>query len=54
MTAFSLRHRGDPLRPPEAPGLGRGFAFAIAVHGLLVLALSAGVQWRTKLAAQQF
>ena len=48
MTAFSLRHAADPLRPPEAPGLGRGFAFAIFAHALLVLALSAGVNWRTK------
>jgi len=38
----------DPLRPPQAPGLGRGFAFAVAAHLLLVLALSAGVHWRTQ------
>src|SRR6218665_1282785 len=48
MSAFSLRHGQDPLRPPEAPGIGRGFAFALGVHVLLVVALSAGVQWRTK------
>jgi colicin import membrane protein len=48
MSAFSLRHRADPLRPPEAPGLGRGFAFAVLAHALLLLALSASVQWRTK------
>jgi colicin import membrane protein len=48
MTAFHLRHRADPLRPPEAPGLGRGFGFAVLAHALLVLALSASVQWRTK------
>ncbi|MDN3920546.1 cell envelope integrity protein TolA [Roseateles violae] len=47
MSGFHLR-RHDPLRPPEAPGLGRGFGFAVLVHALLVLALSAGVQWRTK------
>ena len=40
--------RRDPLRPPEAPGMGRGFVFAIAAHVLLVLALSSGVHWRTK------
>ncbi|MEJ6003539.1 cell envelope integrity protein TolA [Paucibacter soli] len=38
----------DPLRPPQAPGLGRGFAFAVAAHLVLVLALSAGVHWRTQ------
>lgn len=48
MTAFSLGHTRDPLRPPEAPGLGRGFAFAIVAHALLLLALSAGVHWRTE------
>ncbi|MGS0754917.1 cell envelope integrity protein TolA [Roseateles sp. GG27B] len=37
----------DPLRPPEAPGIGRGIAFALAAHALLVIALSAGVHWRT-------
>ncbi|WP_310388910.1 cell envelope integrity protein TolA [Roseateles sp.] len=38
----------DPLRPPETPLLGRGLAFAIVAHALLVLALSAGVNWRTQ------
>ncbi|MBT9490747.1 MAG: cell envelope integrity protein TolA [Paucibacter sp.] len=38
----------DPLRPPETPLLGRGLLFAIVAHALLVLALSAGVNWRTK------
>lgn len=38
----------DPLRPPETPLLGRGMAFAFVAHGLLVAALSAGVNWRTK------
>jgi colicin import membrane protein len=37
----------DPLRPPPAPGLGRGFSFAIAAHVLLVVALSFGVSWRS-------
>ncbi|WP_416757564.1 cell envelope integrity protein TolA [Roseateles sp. So40a] len=37
----------DPLRPPPAPGLGRGFSFAIVAHILLVVALSAGVSWRS-------
>jgi colicin import membrane protein len=35
------------LRPPEAAGLGRGFSFALVAHGLLVLALSYGVSWRS-------
>jgi len=34
------------LRPPEAQGLGRGLVFALIAHGLLVLALSAGLHWR--------
>jgi colicin import membrane protein len=37
----------DPLRPPPAPGLGRGVVFALIAHGLLVLALSLGVSWRS-------
>jgi len=35
------------LRPPEAAGIGRGFAFALAAHALLVLALSYGLNWRS-------
>ena len=35
------------LRPPEAEGIGRGFAFALAAHGLLILALSYGLHWRS-------
>lgn len=37
----------DPLRPPPAPGLGRGFSLAIVAHVLLVMALSFGVSWRS-------
>ncbi|UXH80294.1 cell envelope integrity protein TolA [Roseateles amylovorans] len=37
----------DPLRPPPAPGLGRGFGFAVVAHILLVGALSFGVNWRS-------
>ncbi|MDH0866698.1 cell envelope integrity protein TolA [Mitsuaria sp. GD03876] len=37
----------DPLRPPPAPGLGRGFSLAVAAHVLLVVALSFGVSWRS-------
>lgn len=36
------------LRPPQPPGLGRGFVFALLAHGLLLLALSAGVQWHSQ------
>lgn len=35
------------LRPPEAEGIGRGFAFALTAHGLLILALSYGLHWRS-------
>lgn len=37
----------DTLRPPPAPGLGRGFSIAAAAHVLLVVALSFGVSWRS-------
>jgi len=36
------------LRPPPQPGLGRGFIFALLAHGLLLLALSFGVHWRSE------
>lgn len=35
------------LRPPEVAGIGRGLTFALVAHGLLILALSAGVSWRS-------
>jgi len=35
------------LRPPPQPAMGRGFVFALLAHGLLVLALSFGVQWHS-------
>jgi colicin import membrane protein len=36
----------DPLLPRPPDGLGRGALLALAVHGLLLLALAAGVSWR--------
>lgn len=49
MATMTMRgQRRDPLRPPEAPGMGRGVAFALVAHVLLLAALSSGVQWRTK------
>lgn len=48
MSAMALRQTRDPLRPPEAPGLGRGIGFALLVHIALVVAISINVQWRTK------
>lgn len=35
------------LRPPEAASIGRGLAFALIAHGLLILALSSGLNWRS-------
>ncbi|MDG0857250.1 energy transducer TonB [Roseateles puraquae] len=35
------------LRPPEAAGMGRGIALALLAHGLLVLALTYGLHWRS-------
>lgn len=47
MSSLTLRHH-DPLRPPPAPGLGRGMLLALLAHALLVIALSAGVSWHSK------
>ncbi len=33
--------------PPETAGTGRAFTAALIVHGLLVVALTAGIQWKT-------
>jgi colicin import membrane protein len=35
------------LRPPEAAGMGRGLTLALVAHGLLILALSYGLHWRS-------
>lgn len=35
------------LRPPEAAGMGRGLALALLAHGLLILALTYGLHWRS-------
>jgi colicin import membrane protein len=35
------------LRPPEAAGIGRGFAFAVVAHALLVVALSYSLNWHS-------
>jgi colicin import membrane protein len=43
-----LRQPADPLRPPETALLGRGLVFAVVAHAALMVALSAGVSWRTK------
>ncbi len=48
MSGFALSQFNDPLRPPEAPGMGRSIGFALLVHVLLVVALSLGVHWRTQ------
>ena len=47
MSSLAVRHH-DPLRPPPAPGLGRGMLLALIAHALLVVALSAGVSWHSK------
>jgi len=47
MTGFALSRFHDPLRPPEAPGIGRGFAFALVAHAFLFVALSLSVAWHT-------
>jgi len=35
------------LRPPEAAGIGRGMVFALIAHGLLLLALTWGLNWHS-------
>ncbi|KQV46241.1 hypothetical protein ASC95_26930 [Pelomonas sp. Root1217] len=35
------------LRPPEAAGFGRGMTLALIAHGLLILALSYGLNWHS-------
>ncbi len=35
------------LRPPESAGLGRGLTLALVAHGLLILALSYGLNWHS-------
>ena len=35
------------LRPPEAAGIGRGLALALLAHGLLIIALTYGLNWRS-------
>ncbi|MDT8998734.1 cell envelope integrity protein TolA [Paucibacter sp. APW11] len=47
MSSTALGH-ADPFRPPAAPGVARGFGFAIVAHALLVLALSAGISWHAQ------
>jgi colicin import membrane protein len=37
----------DDLRPRKPEGLSRGAVLAVLAHGLLVVALSLGVSWRT-------
>lgn len=44
--ATALQH--DSLRPPPAPGLGRGIVLALVAHGLLLLGLTAGLNWRSQ------
>lgn len=38
----------DPLRPVPPAGMGRGALLALAVHGLLVVALAVSVNWRSQ------
>ena len=38
----------DTLRPQPPGGMGRGALFALAVHGLLVVALAVSVSWRSQ------
>ena len=35
------------LRPPEAAGMGRGLTLALLAHGLLIIALTYGLNWHS-------
>jgi colicin import membrane protein len=49
MSAAALPMQGaDALRPQSPGGMGRGALLAIAVHGLLVVALALSVHWRSQ------
>lgn len=48
MSSTLALRRHDPLRPPPAPGLGRGIVLALIAHGLLVIGLTAGLNWRSQ------
>jgi len=39
---------GDALRPPPAPGVGRGLSLALLVHAALVVAIAFSVSWRVQ------
>ena len=49
MSAATLpMQAADALRPQPPGGMGRGALLALAVHGLLVVALAVGVNWRSQ------
>ena len=49
MSTATLSLQGaDPLRPQPPGGMGRGALLALAVHGLLVVALAVSVSWRSQ------
>ena len=49
MGAATLSLQGaDALRPQPPGGMGRGALLALAVHGLLVVALAVSVHWRSQ------
>ncbi len=49
MSAATLgRLSTDALRPQAPGGMGRGALLALAVHGLLVVALAVSVSWRSQ------
>ena len=47
-TATLKLHAADALRPRPPGGMGRGALLALAVHGLLVVALAVSVHWRSQ------
>ncbi len=47
-TATESLHGAEVSRPQPTDGIGRGALLALGVHGLLVLALAAAVNWRSQ------
>ena len=46
MNATAVREARFEFAPPEAPALGRSLVLAVLAHGVLLVALMLGVQWR--------
>lgn len=48
MNATAIREARFEFAPPQAPALGRSLLLAVLAHGVLLVALMLGVQWRNQ------